>query len=126
MQQPDAFQAKTVLTIQLAFCPILIAFALPFGSSVALSVLVGAGTCLLANALLAAWVFGDYRAQNPERLVMRFYGAEVAKIALILGLFGAAFAALDGLNVPALLGAYFVNQVIPTLIAAQIGNRTKK
>lgn len=126
MQQPDAFQVKRALVYQAALGLVLVVFALPFGSSVALSVLIGAGTCLLANALLAAWVFRGYRAQEPERLVLRFYSAEAAKIALILGAFTVAFVTVDGLNIPALLGAYFLAQVIPTLIAAQIGNRITK
>jgi ATP synthase protein I len=126
MQQPDALQARRILKVQIILGLVLAIFALPFGNPVAISVLVGAGTCLLANALLAAWVFRGYRAQEPARLVLRFYGGEAAKIALILGLFGVAFATYDGLNIPALLGAYFLVQVIPTLIAAQMGSRTKQ
>jgi ATP synthase protein I len=125
MQQPNALQAKQILKIQSIFGLILTIIALPFGSPVAISVLIGAGTCWLANALLVVWVFRAYRAQAPERLVLRFYSAEVAKIALILGLFGVAFAIYDELNIPALLGAYFLVQVIPTLIAAQTGSRTQ-
>jgi ATP synthase protein I len=125
MQQPNALQAKQILKIQSIFGLILTIIALPFGSPVAISVLIGAGTCWLANALLVVWVFRAYSAQAPERLVLRFYSAEVAKIALILGLFGVAFAIYDELNIPALLGAYFLVQVIPTLIAAQTGSRTQ-
>lgn len=126
MQQPDAFQAKRVLQIQTILGLVLAACVLPFGDSVALSALVGAAICLLANTLLAAWVFRAYRAQDPERLLLRFYAAETAKIALVVSLFVVAFVTLDRLNVPALLGAYFVVQVIPTLIAAQLGSRTTK
>ena len=124
MQQPDALQARRILVIQFILGLVSAIFALPFGGPVAISVLIGAGTCLLANILLAAWVFRGYRAQEPTRLVLRFYSGEVAKIALILGLFSVAFATYDGLNIPALLGAYFLVQVIPTLIAAQLGSRT--
>lgn len=126
MQQPDALQVKKILEVQTILSLALAVCALPFGSSVALSVLIGAGSCLLANAMFAAWVFRAYRAQDPARLVMRFYGAEVMKIALILGVFAVAFATLDDLNLPALLGAYFVAQVIPAPIAAHIGARTRQ
>lgn len=125
MQQPNALQARQILKIQSIFGLILTIIALPFGSPVAISVLIGAGTCWLANALLVVWVFRAYRAQALERLVLRFYSAEVAKIALILVLFGVAFAIYDELNIPALLGAYFLVQVIPTLIAARTGSRTQ-
>lgn len=125
MQQPNALQARQILKVQSIFGLILTIITLPFGSPVAISVLIGAGTCWLANALLVVWVFRAYRAQAPERLVLRFYSAEVAKIALILVLFGVAFAIYDELNIPALLGAYFLVQVIPTLIAARTGSRTQ-
>jgi len=125
MQQPNALQARRVLKTQSIFGLILTIVALPFGSPVAISVLIGAGTCWLANALLVVWVFRPYRAQTPGRLVLRFYSAEVVKITLILVLLGTAFAIYDELNMPALLGAYLLVQVIPTLIAAQMGSRTQ-
>ena len=118
MQQPDALQAKRVLVIQLAMMLILTAGALPFGMHVALSVLIGAAVCLLANAIFAVWVFREYRAQEPGSLVMRFYGGEIIKLSLILGLFVAAFTMIDGLNLPALLIAYFAVQVLPAVFAS--------
>ena len=124
MQQPDAVLAKRILKVQAILGLVLVGSALPFGGSVAISVLIGAGICLLANSLLAAWMFRDYRAQQPAKLVLRFYSAEALKIALTIGLFGIAYAAVEGLNVMVLLGAYFAVQVIPTMIAAQIGGRT--
>ena len=68
-------------------------------------------------------VFRGYRAQETERLLLRIYGAEVAKLVVLIGLFGVAFATLDGLNIPALLAAYLVTQVASTLIAAQFDGR---
>ncbi|WP_373507573.1 ATP synthase subunit I [Thiocapsa sp.] len=126
MHQPDALQAKRVLKFQILLGVASVIFALPFGVSVAISVLVGAGSCLVANALFAALVFRGYRAQEPARLVMRIYGAEILKIVVILGLFTIAFVTLDDLNVPVLLGAYLAVQVVPTLIAAQTPERTTK
>jgi ATP synthase protein I len=126
MHQPDTLQAKRVLKLQSLLGLASVVFALPFGVSVAISVLVGAGSCLVANALFAALVFRGYRAREPARLVMRIYGAEILKIVLILGLFTIAFVTLDDLNLPVLLGAYLAVQVIPTLIAAQTPERTTK
>jgi ATP synthase protein I len=125
MQTADALQAKRILQVQAILGTIAAALALPFGGTVAVSVLLGAGTCLLANALFAAWVFRGYRAQEPERLVLRIYAAEAVKIALILGAFGLAFATIETLNVPALLAAYLVTQVASNLIAAQMGTRSE-
>lgn len=125
MQPPDALLAKRLLQIQGVLGTVLAVIALPFGGGAVLSVLVGAGVCLLANRLFALWVFGSYSAQQPGRLLLRIYGAEAAKLALIIGLFGLAVATLDGLSIPALLGAYLVIQVASTLIAAQFGGRPR-
>ena len=118
MQQPDVLQAKRVLVVQLALTLILSAVALPFGWFVALSVLIGGGVCLLANALFAFWVLRQYRAQEPGSLVMRFYGAEIIKLSLILGLFAIAFTTFEGLHLPALLIAYFAVQVLPAVFVS--------
>jgi len=123
MQQPDVLQAKRVLVGQLALTLLLAPAALPFGMTVALSALIGATVCLLASSTFAFWVFRQYRAQEPGTLLMRFYGAEVIKISLILGLFVIAFKTVDGLNLPALLASYFAVQVLPAIIASGRGTR---
>jgi ATP synthase protein I len=119
MQQADAAQAKRYLTIQAILGAATVIIALPFGGPVALSALIGAGACLIANALFAASVFRGYRAQEPERLLLRIYAAEVMKVALILGIFALSFASIDGLNLPVLLGSYLVTQVVAAIAAAQ-------
>jgi ATP synthase protein I len=126
MHQPDALQAKRVLIVQLIFGLAAVAVALLFSVSVAISALIGAGSCVVANALFTALVFRGYRAQEPGRLVMRMYGAELLKLGLLLGLFTIAFVALDGLNLPVLLGAYLAVQVLAPLTAAQMRVRTTK
>lgn len=118
IQPPDGLQAKRVLWMQLITTLAGSAAALFFGSAAALSVLIGGSVCTLANALFALLVFRRYRAQEPGMLVMRFYGAEIGKIALVLALFAAAFVLISGLNLPALLGAYFVVQVFPAMLAS--------
>jgi ATP synthase protein I len=123
MQQADAAQAKRYLKIQAILGALSVAAALPFGGPIALSALIGAGACLIANALFAASVFRGYRAQEPERLLLRIYGAEAVKVATILGVFALSFATVDGLNLPVLLGAYLVTQVAAPIIAAQSEGR---
>jgi ATP synthase protein I len=118
LEQLDARQVRRVVTMQLITTLIVAAGAAPFGASVALSALIGGGVCLAANAFVAFWVFRRYRAQEPGLLVMRFYGAEVAKIALILGLFTVAFVTIESLNLPALLSAYVAVQVLPAFFAS--------
>jgi ATP synthase protein I len=123
MHQADALQAKRLLKVQAILGSLAVVIALPFGGPVAVSALIGAGSCLLANALFAAWIFRGYRAQEPERLLLRFYGAEIAKLVLLLGLFAVAFLTWGGINIPALLAAYLVTQIASSLIAAQLGDR---
>lgn len=126
MHPSDASQAKRVLIAELALTLVLTATAIPFGTLVALSVLIGAGTCFLASAIFAFGVFRNYRAQQPDALVTRFYAAEVAKLAVVLGLFGLAFATVGNLNVPVLLAAYLAVQVLPAVFASSTGARPKR
>jgi len=119
MQRAHALHAKRILKVQALLGLVATVVALPFGGHVALSALVGAAAGLSANALFAVSVFRGYRAQEPERILLRFYGAELAKIVLILALFAIALAMIDGLKVPVVLGAYLVTQVASHLIAAQ-------
>jgi ATP synthase protein I len=123
MHQANALLAKRFLKVQAVLGSLAVAIALPFGGPVAVSVLIGAGSCLLANLLFAAWMFRGYRAQEPERLLLRCYGAEIAKLAVLLGLFTVAFLTVEGLNIPALLAAYLGTQIASSLIAAQLGDR---
>lgn len=118
MQLPEAPLVKRVLSLQLAMTLLAPVLGLPFGVSAAMSALIGAGVCLLANGLFVFWVSREYRAQEPGALVARLYGAEIAKLGLILGLFAAAFATVPGLNLPALLAAYFAVQVLSPVIAS--------
>lgn len=126
MDQRDALQVKRVLTYQGVLTVALSFLALPFGLLTSLSALIGAGACLVANGIFALMAFRAYRASEPARLVLRFYSAELIKIGLVLLIFLAAFLALDRLNLVVLLGAYFAVQVIPTLVAAQMPERTTK
>jgi len=118
MQQQDAQRAKSVLVVQLALAPILTLIGLPFGLPVALSVLIGVSVCLVANSVFAVQVFRGYRAQDPQSLVVRFYGAELIKLSLALGLFFVAFVTVEGLIWPALLGAYFAVQVLSAVFVS--------
>jgi ATP synthase protein I len=117
--------AGRVLGLQAILTLVATLAAMPFGSMPALSVLIGGGACLVANAVVVRWVFRDYRAQAPEALAMWLYGAEVVKIALLLGLFGAAFATIDGLHLQFLLGSYLLIQIVPPIVAAQTPRLSK-
>jgi ATP synthase protein I len=112
--------AQRVLVLQAILTLVVALAATPFGSLPALSVLIGGGVCLLANGAVVLWIFRDYRAQAPEALLVRFYSAEVGKIALSLVLFAAACVFVEGLELPFLLGSYFIVQILSPILAAQI------
>jgi ATP synthase protein I len=125
MQSPASTQlteaplARRVLVFQAILTLVATLVVMPFGFSPALSVFLGGGVCLVANAAVVLWVFRDYRAQDPAALVGRFYSAEILKFALVLGFFAAAFLGIEGLNVPSMIGSYFLVQVLPPIFAAQ-------
>jgi len=118
MQQPDARQAKRVLVAQLTLIPLVTVVGLAFGSSVAVSALIGGSICLLANWVFAVLVFRQYKAQEPGMLLLRFYGAEVLKLTLVLALLATAFLSVEGLHLPALLIAYLTVQVLPAVLVS--------
>jgi ATP synthase protein I len=90
----------------------------------AASAALGGITCLVANGLSAIWIFRAYEARRPERLLLRLYGGEVLKLAVVIGVFGAAFAFLEGLRISALVAAYLFVQVASAPVAAQFASRS--
>jgi ATP synthase protein I len=123
--QASKRQAKKILIYQLLTTLVLSVAGLMFETVVALSILVGAGTGTLANGLLALGIFGHYHAQDPKFLMVRFYAAEMLKIFVILIAFGTAFVVIEEVNPVALLGAYFVAQVFPTVLVSQSADANK-
>ncbi|MCU0585548.1 MAG: ATP synthase subunit I [Desulfobacterales bacterium] len=111
--------AKRVLFLQAILTLAVTVAAAAFGLVPALSVFIGGLACLVANAAVALVIFRDYQASQPAQLLSRLYAAEVLRILLLIGSFAAAFLTIDGLSLPALLGGYFLVQVLAPMIAAQ-------
>jgi len=116
---------RHVLLLQAILALVASMSAAAFGFVPALSVLIGGLACLAANAVLAHLVFRDYQAPEPGRLLRRLYVAEVLKILLLIGFFATAFLAIEGLSLPALLGGYFLVQVLAPIIAAQTASKAR-
>lgn len=110
-------QLQRLLVWQTIVAVIVVSVAFSFGLDAMRSAAVGAGACLLANWYFAYRVFQRYEAREPGRLLARIYGAELAKIALALAVFGLAFALLDDLRPLALFGAYLAVQIVPAVLA---------
>ncbi len=117
MQGLDVKRARKILIIQLAVALITAAIATVFGLTAGLSALIGGAAVTLSNALFALLVFARYRAQEADRLMMRFYGAELIKLITIVVIFAMVFIWVKPLNLLALFGAFFLVQVLPPLLA---------
>jgi len=116
----DARRAGRLVTAQLVTMLAIGALASPFGLDTARDVLIGGFAAWFGSAILAVWVFGRYRAQEPGRIVARFYGGEVIKICVIVVVFAVAIKLVEDLNPVAVFGAFLVVQVLPPLLANRI------
>jgi len=120
MRNLDARRAKRILVAQAVATLLVTLIGLFFGLWTGLLAFVGGATATFANALFAFWVFGRYRADEPGRLVSRFYGGELLKLLFIVASFAVAVVWLDPLSPLALFGAFFVVQVLPPLLANRV------
>jgi len=120
MHNLDVHRAKQILKAQLLtwLAVSLVAFLIDAGS--ALDAIAGGAAAVIGSAVFAFWVFGRYSAQEPGRIVARFYGGELIKIVAIVIVFAAAMNGLEDLNPVALFGAFLVVQVLPPLLANRI------
>jgi len=117
MQKLDLQRAKRILLIQVVLTLLLAGAATFYDVAAGRSALLGGGITTLANSVFALLVFGRYRAQEASRLVLRFYGAELVKLGLVVALLAATFVWIAPLNLAALFGAFFLVQVLPPLLA---------
>ncbi len=120
MHNTDARRASRLVVAQAIAVVAIAGPAALLGWRIARDVLVGGSAATLGSAVFALWVFGAYRAQEPGRLVARFYGGELAKILTVATVFGLAVAWLEDINPVAVFGAFLIVQVLPPLLANRI------
>ncbi len=114
-----------MIGLQLALTMMLAALGFLWSEATLVSILIGGGICILANAVFAATVFGRYEAAKPRALVGRIIGAEIGKLVLVAGIFVFVFARWEGLNIPVILAVYFTAQVLPVMVAPYWGSGSK-
>lgn len=117
MQIATKSQAWKVVLAQLAATLALSAILGVASSVYAYSALAGGAIATLANAFFSGWVFADYRAQQPNKLVARLYGAEIAKLVLVGLLFAGAVQWIDPLSGGALFGVFLFVHLMPGLMS---------
>ena len=116
----DSSQAYRIVFTQLAVT-LLVAPPLGLVGWVhAWSGLIGGLIAVLGNALFALRIFGRYRAQEPGRLLGRFYAAELSKLLLTMLLFAMAVVLVKPLSIVALLGIFLLVQMVPVLIVNRL------
>ena len=122
MHNLDVKRARRILITQ-ALCTVLVAgVALALSLTAGISALIGGATATLANALFAVGVFARYRAQNPGKLMFRFYGAELLKLLFVALAFGVVFSWVRPLHAVALLGAFLVVQIVPPMLVNRVAS----
>ena len=87
------------------------AASVPFGHAAALSALVGGINSLVPTAYFAHKVLRSSRGARGGNALGAWMRAEVAKIAIICGMFAAAFVLLQGLNMVALFAGFIVAHI---------------
>jgi len=122
MHNLDARRAVRLVLAQVLTSMVIALLASIFGWQTGRDVLIGGSAAWLGNAILALWVFGPYRAKDPNRIVARFYGGEVIKIFTVVLVFAAAIKGLPDLNPVAFFCAFLVVQVLPPLLANRIAS----
>ena len=96
------------------------AVALYLSRTAGISALIGGATATVANAVFAIGVFARYRAQEPGKLVARFYGAELLKLLIVALAFGVVFAWVKPLHIVALFSAFLVVQIVPPMLVNRV------
>lgn len=86
------------------------------GTIHAYSGLAGGMIAAVANAFFAKRIFVHYRAQEPGKLLARFYGAELLKLVLTGLLFAGVILWIKPLSVGALFGVFLLVQMVPMLV----------
>ena len=84
------------------------AASMPFGRAAALSALVGGVNSLVPTVYFARKVLRASSEADGGRALGVWLRAEVAKIAIVCGMFAAAFLLLQGLDMKALFAGFIV------------------
>ena len=117
MMARDRGLAYRLLLVQFTAALALPLMLLLLGPKYAWSGLAGGMIALVANGFFAARVFGPYRAQQPERMVGSFYGAELGKLILTGLMFAGAFLWIRPLSAASLFGGFLLIQMLSPLAA---------
>jgi len=120
MQVQKTGEARKLLLLQFGFLVLIPLLLLPLGVTVSLSGFLGGAIAFVSSLLMFTLVFRHYRAQQPEKIVAKFYGAELAKLIFGIAAFALVVLNVQPLSFATLILVYFFMQVVPVLL---INNR---
>lgn len=120
MQVQKLNEAKKLLYWQACLLVLIPLMLLPMGAKVAVSGLLGGAIAFVSSLIMFFLVFRQYRAQQPEKVLAKFYSAEIAKLIFAMAAFALIVLNVKSLSFAALIVVFFVIQVLPALL---INNR---
>jgi ATP synthase protein I len=118
MRSLDERLVRKILLTQVVMALMLAAGLVIPGPVYASSGLIGGAIAAVANGVFAFWVFRPYGAQHSGKLLSRFYGAELLKMAIIAVAFLGTFLWVEPLSAGALFGCFIVVHLVPAAVAA--------
>lgn len=117
MQLTGNNQIRTIVMLQFGAALTVGLVFLAFGKTVALSGFIGGLIAAAANGFFAYRSFTHYRAQDPQKIAGRMFGAEIQKLIMTGLMFGLTFVTVRPLSIGTLLGCYlFVQVAIPLIV----------
>jgi ATP synthase protein I len=123
MQLTGNNQIRTIIALQFGAAVTIGLILLAFGKTVALSGVVGGLIAATANGFFAYRSFTHYRAEEPQKIAGRMFGAEIQKLIITGLMFGLTIVTITPLSIGALLGCYLLVQVVVPLIVLVIKDR---
>jgi ATP synthase protein I len=123
MQLTGNSQIRTIVALQFGAALMIGLILLAFGKTIALSGVIGGLIAAVANGYFAHRSFTRYRAQDPQKIAGRMFGAEIQKLIITGVMFGLTIVTISPLSVGALLGCYLFVQVAVPLIVLVIEDR---
>ena len=116
MQVQKINEARKLLFLQAGFLVLIPLALLPLDVTVAFSGFLGGVIAFTSSLVMFLMIFRRYRAQQPEKVLARFYSAEIAKLIFTMAAFAIIVLNVKPLSFAAVIMVYIIIQVIPAIL----------
>jgi ATP synthase protein I len=123
MQLTGNSQIRIIVALQFGAAIAVGLVLLVLGKTIALSGFIGGLIAAVANGFFAYRSFTHYRAQDPQKIAGRMFGAEIQKLIITGLMFGLTIVTISSLSIGTLLGCYLFVQVAVPLIVLVLQDR---